>query len=122
MLRQRADERELEPLPTTLPVPARLERGGFALDLALTREVIGPRIRCPHCGWQPHRSDRWCCLPAGAPEHFSGGCGESWNTFDTHGRCPGCAYQWRNTACLSCKHWSPHEDWYADTPGNGPAP
>ena len=30
----------------------------------------------------------------------------------THGVCPQCSWNWIITACLSCKHFSPHEDWY----------
>jgi hypothetical protein len=70
------------------------------------------RIRCPSCGWQPAPSSRWFCVAAGPPEHFSPGCGTSWNTFDTRGRCPGCDHQWRWTACLACGAWAPHDDWY----------
>ncbi len=61
------------------------------------------RIRCPLCQWQPGKHDRWLCNP---------GCGHSWNTFDTHGRCPSCEKQWRDTACFRCNEWSPHDDWY----------
>jgi hypothetical protein len=71
-----------------------------------------PRIRCPHCKWQPKRSSRWFCLPMGAPENFDGGCGHSWNTFDTRGRCPTCQHQWKFTSCLQCEATSPHDDWY----------
>jgi hypothetical protein len=28
--------------------------------------------------------------------------------------CPGCAHQWRYTACLRCEGWSLHEDWYVE--------
>jgi hypothetical protein len=60
------------------------------------------RIRCPRCKWQPRRGDRWSCS-----------CGHAWNTFDTHGVCPSCATAWRETQCLRCNEWSPHEQWYA---------
>jgi hypothetical protein len=52
-------------------------------------------------------SSRWSCH-----------CGCSWNTFDTKGKCPSCAYQWEDTACLSCHRWSKHDEWYElrDTP------
>jgi hypothetical protein len=74
-----------------------------------------PRIRCPQCDWQPGRSSRWSCLDhRGYPEYFSAGCGMSWNTFDTRGRCPGCSYQWRWTICLACARWSRHQDWYKE--------
>jgi hypothetical protein len=61
------------------------------------------RIRCPACQWQPGKEDAWVCDP---------GCGHRWNTFATRGRCPGCDKQWRETACLRCAVWSPHEEWY----------
>lgn len=63
----------------------------------------GGRIRCPRCGWQPRRHDRWSCV-----------CGHVWNTFETRGRCPGCGVAWEQTQCLRCAEWSPHEDWYED--------
>jgi hypothetical protein len=61
-------------------------------------------IRCPKCAWQPLSSSRWWCNREG--------CGCTWNTFDTRGKCPKCSYQWRDTACLECSQWSKHEDWY----------
>jgi hypothetical protein len=70
-------------------------------------------IRCPLCRWQPMPFDMWCCDGSGpGPELFSGGCGTVWNTFATHGRCPGCDHQWRWTVCLRCFGWSLHEEWY----------
>ena len=62
-----------------------------------------PKIRCPKCKWVPARHDRWMCS-----------CHHTWNTFDTRGVCPACNYTWRDTACLRCHEWSPHEDWYAN--------
>jgi hypothetical protein len=75
------------------------------------RDYVGNgRIRCPVCRWRPRRSDRWGCS-----------CGWEWNTFETRGRCPVCAYRWLETQCLSCERWSPHEDWYeAGEPGRKP--
>lgn len=61
----------------------------------------GPRIRCPLCGWQPGKHDRWMCS-----------CGHLWNTFDTGGVCPACICQWTTTQCPACHNWSPHSDWY----------
>ena len=46
------------------------------------------------------------------PEPPFDGCGTSWNTFLTRGRCPGCRHQWQWTSCLRCHGWSLHEDWY----------
>jgi hypothetical protein len=71
-------------------------------------------VRCPLCAWRPRSDDLWFCADAGAPEHFLGGCGTAWNTFETRGRCPGCAHQWRWTACPACEQWSLHEDWYEE--------
>ena len=82
---------------------------GFA-DEVLRGAGLGkrpPRIRCPLCRWRPLRSSRWWCDR----------CGTSWNTFDTGGVCPGCAYRWLVTACLECSRWSRHADWYE--PGEG---
>ena len=62
-----------------------LEPGSFRLDPELVKAPASGRIRCPHCRWQPERGSRWLCYPAGAPEFFFGGCGASWNTFDTRG-------------------------------------
>jgi len=81
------------------------------------------RIRCPVCAWQPLGSSLWTCVENRHPEGFVGGCGRSWNTFETFGACPGCAHQWQWTACLVCGEWSLHEDWYEDEPAEeGPAP
>jgi hypothetical protein len=73
----------------------------------------GSRIRCPVCEWKPARSSKWYCGACPDPEGFLAGCGTSWNTFDTHGLCPGCRHQWRWTSCLACGAWSLHLDWYA---------
>jgi Uri superfamily endonuclease len=86
----------------------------------LTRRVESAdfnRIRCPRCEWQPKPFHRWYCAPCDHPEFFDDGCGACWNTFTTHGRCPGCGHQWRWTACLNCAGWSLHADWYAKEAG-----
>jgi len=61
----------------------------------------GARVRCPKCGWEPRREDRWVCT-----------CGHFWNTFETRGVCPGCGHAWQETQCQRCHQWSAHEDWY----------
>lgn len=99
--------------------PVALDRGSFKIDPKLVETEDKSRIRCPHCRWQPGRAALWTCMPAGAPENFTGGCGHSWNTFDTRGRCPGCSHQWRFTMCLRCQRWSPHDDWYEEDRGGG---
>ena len=70
------------------------------------------RIRCPLCEWEPKPSSRWTCWDCAYPEYYFNGCGTSWNTFNTRGKCPGCGHQWEYTACLRCNGWSLHQDWY----------
>lgn len=71
-------------------------------------------IRCPVCGWRPGADSRWSCEWSGPPEPPFDSCGTVWNTFATHGRCPGCSHQWLWTSCLRCEQWSPHADWYVE--------
>ena len=66
----------------------------------------GAKVRCPLCSWVPRREDLWSCR-----------CGHAWNTFDTFGRCPACAFQWTETQCLACHRFSPHADWYVEDAG-----
>lgn len=74
---------------------------------------MATHIYCPVCSWRPGPHDRWACAP---------GCLTVWNTFETRARCPGCAKQWRTTACLACHLPSPHAEWYHDeAPGAGDA-
>jgi hypothetical protein len=74
-------------------------------------------IRCPLCRWRPSASSRWWCERVGPPEPVFEGCGTMWNTFATHGLCPGCGHQWHWTSCLRCGEWSLHEDWYEERGG-----
>ncbi len=94
--------------------PLAFDRQDFQLDqkTKTKRKEGKARIRCPICTWAPTKSARWYCFPMGAPEHFTGGCGKRWHTFDTRGQCPGCSYQWRHTTCLKCNGTSLHEEWY----------
>jgi hypothetical protein len=69
-------------------------------------------VRCPVCYWQPPSSSRWACHgPDPAAPSFVG-CGTVWNTFSTHGVCPGCSHRRHWTKCLFCLTWSLHDDWY----------
>ncbi|MFN0101185.1 MAG: hypothetical protein ACKV2U_03730 [Bryobacteraceae bacterium] len=63
--------------------------------------VTGPRIRCPHCNWNPPPDELWACT-----------CGHQWHTFDTGGVCPACVKQWMSTQCHECHGWSAHSGWY----------
>jgi hypothetical protein len=87
------------------------------IDRRLDDEEAFEHIRCPLCGWQPTPSSTWCCEAAGTPEPLFEGCGTTWNTFSTRGRCPGCAHQWRWTSCLRCEGWSLHDAWYEESRG-----
>lgn len=88
------------------------------IDLSdLDRLGAHRRIRCPICQWQPDSSSTWVCWSGPGPEPPFEACGTAWNTFDTGGRCPGCAHQWDWTTCLSCGEWSRHVDWYEEAPG-----
>jgi DNA-directed RNA polymerase subunit RPC12/RpoP len=86
------------------------------LDLTFTDEGEDfTRIRCPLCAWRPSDSNAWSCIwTPGTPEPRFPGCGATWNTFATRGRCPDCGHQWRWTSCLRCGQWSPHDDWYEE--------
>ena len=77
--------------------------GDLARDVSVSRRDRGPRIRCPKCRWEPRAHDRWQCV-----------CLHVWNTFETRGRCPACATEWRVTECLRCRALSPHDDWYEE--------
>ena len=73
-------------------------------------------IRCPKCAWRPKASDMWCCFAIDTPEPPFNFCMTTWNTFSTHGKCPGCQHQWLWTSCLHCAQWSLHVDWYEESP------
>lgn len=84
-------------------------------DIARLEDDAGVNgVRCPVCEWRPRPSSRWCCVWSEGPEPFFESCRTVWNTFTTHGRCPGCGHQWQWTSCLRCGEWSPHEDWYEE--------
>jgi hypothetical protein len=89
----------------TRPSNPNPNEGGHDENVEQLLDVTGRdrrrRIRCPKCRWSPTKHDRWACS-----------CGHVWNTFDTAGRCPRCDKQWRDTQCMKCIRWSPHEDWY----------
>jgi hypothetical protein len=86
------------------------------IEHRLDDEDAFEHIRCPLCGWHPAPSSLWSCYAAGTPEAPFEGCGTTWNTFVTRGRCPGCAHQWRWTKCLRCEGWSLHDEWYEEGP------
>ena len=109
------------PLPSSPFAVTAFKPENLKPDLQRDAGLSPARIRCPLCSWQPSPSSRWHCMQMGPPENFSGGCGHSWNTFDTRGVCPGCTYQWRHTWCFGCHRPSPHDDWYV-APGKKRTP
>jgi hypothetical protein len=64
-------------------------------------------IACPKCEWEPDGGPYWQCT-----------CRQSWNTFETSGKCPNCSKTWDDTQCPGpgvpggCGAWSKHIDWY----------
>lgn len=69
-------------------------------------DMWGPELSgicCPKCRWKPRAKCEWSCK-----------CSHKWNTFETRGLCPGCAYQWELTGCLQCGAMSPHLEWYVE--------
>jgi len=65
------------------------------------RAPDGSVIRCPECRWVPVQEARWPCK-----------CDHVWNTFQPHGLCPACQYQWEVTQCYGCHEVSRDEAWY----------
>jgi hypothetical protein len=65
-----------------------------------------PRIRCPHCSWQPDGKPYWQCER----------CFSAFDTFMTRAHCPNrtCGNSWSHTQCIRCGILSPHEHWYAN--------
>jgi len=68
--------------------------------------VNGEYVSCPKCGWEPNEGDIWVCDE----------CRIKWNTFNTHGKCPGCGKVFIDTQCRArtggCGQLSLNADWY----------
>jgi hypothetical protein len=68
--------------------------------------VDGANVSCPFCGWKPQEGDLWVCDE----------CKTKWNTFQTHGKCPGCDKQFIDTQCKKssggCGQVSLNVEWY----------
>lgn len=77
----------------------------------LTRRA---NVRCPACSWRPPIRPLWLCHPDG--------CGTLFDTFACRGECPSCKRTFEETACPSCKAWSPHAAWYVEGPPAAPSP
>jgi endogenous inhibitor of DNA gyrase (YacG/DUF329 family) len=61
-------------------------------------------VACPQCGYAPSKGGLWTCAPDG--------CGGSFDTFETHAKCPHCDAQFAWTACPACGKASAHKAWY----------
>lgn len=88
---------------TTAPYRMRPSKSGAEGRRPLKKK---PRIRCPHCGWQPDGKPYWQCER----------CFTAFDTFTSRAHCPNraCANTWPNTQCIRCGILSPHEQWYAN--------
>ena len=70
------------------------------------RKKKTPRIRCPHCNWQPDGKPYWQCES----------CFTVFDTFQTGAHCPNrmCGNSWQDTQCILCNILSPYDQWYVD--------
>ena len=77
---------------------------GFQHSRALSRLASLPRrpgYRCPSCGSAPLLGALWGC----------GGCGASFDAFETGARCPSCGAAFGETRCADCGRSSPIGEW-----------
>jgi Zn-dependent protease len=78
--------------------------GGLQHARALLRFAKVPRrdgLACPTCHAAPPVGEYWKC----------GKCGQSFDTFQTHGVCPHCSTQFPRTRCMDCGRINPLNDW-----------
>ncbi len=72
----------------------------------VTMIIDGSYISCPKCGWEPDENCQWVCDV----------CNTKWNTFETHGKCPGCNKVFEDTGCSrskgGCGEMSLNAEWY----------
>ena len=77
---------------------------GFQHSRALSRLANLPRrpgYSCPSCGSAPLLGALWGC----------GGCGASFDAFETGARCPACGAVFGETRCADCGRSSPIGEW-----------
>jgi len=76
-----------------------------AAQAVLRQEKIPRRmgLKCPSCGTAPPIGNYWGCA----------NCRQSFDTFESGGRCPHCGTQYSSTMCLDCRHNSPVHEWTA---------
>ena len=60
-------------------------------------------LKCPNCKTAPPIGPFWGCA----------GCQQSFDTFETGGRCPHCGAQYDVTTCLDCRRSSSQQEWAA---------
>ena len=78
-----------------------LKRSRAMLRLAKLPRRQG--FACPSCRTAPPLGPFWKC----------GACGQSFDTFETRGVCPGCAHEYPVTMCLDCSEQRPMTEWAA---------
>lgn len=71
----------------------------------LAQEKIPRRmgLKCPSCRMAPPIGPFWGCA----------NCGQSFDTFETGGRCPHCGTQYGVATCLDCRRSAPQQEWAA---------
>jgi Zn-dependent protease len=78
--------------------------GGLMQARMLARQEAAPRhsgFACPSCGSAPPRGEYWLC-----PK-----CRKGFDTFLSHGVCPGCGTAYSETACPDCRGTRPIGEW-----------
>jgi Zn-dependent protease/DNA-directed RNA polymerase subunit RPC12/RpoP len=76
-----------------------------AAQAMLRQEKIARRmgLKCPSCGMAPPVGRYWGCA----------NCHQSFDTFESGGRCPHCSTQYGVTTCLDCRRSAPRSEWAA---------
>jgi len=71
----------------------------------LEQEKIPRRmgVKCPSCGMAPPMGPYWGCAS----------CQQSFDTFETGGRCPHCGTQYGVNTCLDCRRSASQTEWAA---------
>lgn len=67
---------------------------------ALRAAPLRQEAHCPRCSASPPVGAFWRCS-----------CGQPFDPFATHARCPHCGETFTDTTCLTCAQPNPHEEW-----------
>jgi Zn-dependent protease len=85
--------------------------GGMQQARVLLRREKMPRragFACPSCKVAPPLGALWRCSK----------CSQSFDTFETRGKCPGCEAQYPITMCGECRRQYPMQEWEVPTVAN----